>query len=118
MRTYTDGLLGAYKTCYDNKYEYNVTETPSGNLNYEFSGEQSYSFTAAGCTTASNFASHSHVLYNVPKTQETHSSYKGQYRIDCPVLGYTSHTCTYTQHFHFANGRVQFSRPDSVCNPL
>jgi hypothetical protein len=115
--TYAHSVLGSYEYCYDYRYEYNVTQTPSGNYNYESNGRSSSSVTAAGCTGASDSASHYHSLYNVPKTQEYHSSYKGQSRFDCPVLG-LSYTCTYTQHVHFANGRVQFSRPDSVCSPL
>ena len=113
--TYTDSFFGAVEFCYDYKYEYNVTQTPSGNFNYQINGRGSNSFTAAGCTSETDSASHHHSLSNAPKTQEHHYSNKHQFQIDCGELSYT---CTTTDHYHFANGRVQFSRPDDVCNPL
>ncbi len=103
--------------CYDVNYVQNSTETPSGNLSYVMNGRTSYELTGsgpmAGCNNSSSSDFKYHTLLKDGTLHEQGNRSGGEFSIDCN--GFTIDSCTYNYHFHYANGKVQFYRPELGC---
>jgi hypothetical protein len=97
-----------YTVCSSVSGQYNQTETPSGNLSAQGKGKSRYSVTAPGYSYSSDFEYKYHFLL---KQGETH-----QQSSKSTTFTKNGQACTYTEHFHFANGQVQFNRPEVNCS--
>ncbi len=103
--------------CTDAKYVQNETTTPSGNVSYHANGRIGYTFNGAGplegCKHSWSDKFSYHHLVKDGEFHESGNRGKGEFSGDC--FGY-SYNCTYTSHYHYANGKLQFSRPEFNCN--
>ena len=101
--------------CYDYRYVENGTETPSGNFSYVFNGRSSYEFTGsgplAGCNRSFSDDSRQHVLVKDETLHELGTGNGYEFSGEC----FGASNCTYKNRFHYANGEVQFSRPEFEC---
>jgi hypothetical protein len=108
--------FGTY--CIDAKYVQKSTETPSGNLSFFANGESALKFTGEGyfqgCKGSSSDEFNYHYLFKDGVGHESGSHVTGEFSVDC--FGY-QYDCTYSYDIHYANGRLQFFRPEINCNP-
>lgn len=113
---YTEPDYGTF--CYDARSVSNTTETPSGNLSYVANARISYEFTGSGPLAGCNDSGANDFKYHgLVKDETLHelgirsgSEFSGE------CFG-NSYNCTFKDHFHYANGKVQFSRPEFECTP-
>ncbi len=104
--------------CIDAKYVQNETQTPSGNVSYHANGELARTFTGEGpfqeCNTSSSDKFNYHFLAKDGELHEVGSHQTAEFSGDC--FG-TQYDCTLSYDLHYANGQLQFYRPDFNCNP-
>ena len=111
--------------CYDLRYVRNTTQTPSGNQSGIETGTASYEFTGSGYIAGCNwsgsrkFQHHYLIKDGTLHEQDTRNSFDRAFSpcsglidpfVDRPAL-----TCTDKLHSHYANGQVQFIRPQFEC---
>jgi len=104
---------GLYTVCIDEHNVQNSTETPSGNFSYSGNGKVGAEGDFEGCNVSSSAKFNYHYLFKDGELHEVGTHQTGEY-FDCSG---TSQHCTFSYDLHYANGQVQFSRPDSNCNP-
>ena len=112
----TDPLGSTF--CVAAKYVVNDTTTPSGNLSSHANGERVYKFTGAGpfegCNSSYSDKFNYHFLARHGEFHEEGSRSHGEMSFGC---GGDNVQCTYSYHSHYANGELQFSRPEFNCSP-
>lgn len=97
---------------------FNTTTTPSGNVSVISSTQTTESLTgSAECNFEGRSHSSGHLLVKEGQdlAQESHNLFRAEDTITC--FGSTR-DCFLIQHFHFANGQVQFSRLEGGCTEV
>lgn len=105
---YTDDDSG-YLICYSTSGQYHSTVTPSGNGSYVGKGTSHYTATGPGPSYESSY---SYSLHYLAKPGDTHVESVRS----AEAFTTDGQTCYYTDHFHFANGEIQFDRPTLECS--
>jgi len=103
--------------CIDAQYVQNSTETPSGNVSFHALGKSTLTVTGEGdqgCHLSDSNKFNYHSLYKDGVLHEEGDHVTGEFSSDC--FGHQS-DCTYSYDLHYANGRLQFLRPEFNCNP-
>jgi hypothetical protein len=92
--------------CFTNKGELHAVETRSGNVIVQ----QNVTITTTQTNPVSRDVIHFHdqAVVRPGADQEAHSNFR-------EVLTVGDQTCTYTDYFHVANGKVQFDRDEVSC---
>jgi hypothetical protein len=95
--------------CISSSGQSNTTTTPSGNYNAVGKGTYSYSFTSGSYPSYSSSTDYQyHYLFKQGEPQV--SSGKVSDSFTC-----NGQTCTYSDVYHYANGKTQFHRPEFSC---
>ncbi len=112
-----DFFFGTF--CVDAMYVQNTTETPSGNFSYHANGEVAFKFTGDGifrfCNSSSSQKFKYQGLYKDGELHELGNHVTLELSRDC--FGNQVVDCTFSYDVHYANGQLQFYRPDFNCNP-
>ncbi len=105
--------------CLDFKYVVKKTETPSGNVSFVTNGQttvdESGGAFAHGCEFSHSTKFHHRYLLKDGTLHEQGDRQADRYSVTCPGPAPNTLTCTYTLHAHYANGSLQFNRPDVTC---
>ena len=100
-----------YTTCYDYRYVFNYTQTPSGNYQYVTNGASRSTTTGPGGYQYSSTGTF-HDIFLVRETQTQLYHYSDRYQDT-----YGGVTCSYRYKYHYANGEVRISVNDYQCTP-
>jgi hypothetical protein len=117
VATVSDCVTDDFGTfCYRVTSIANTTVTPSGNESFTAHEKTDYTFVGAGdlagCNDQGSFNRETHILTKDGTRQE--GSNLGRVDSQGGCLDFVSE-CTHTDHWHYADGRVQFDRWTDSC---
>lgn len=101
------------EACFDTVLVVNETVTPSGNVSYVANHHALIENKSFGCEFVAESRTHRHFLVKDGELQEQGSKEESSLTRNCP--GQPGIVCTFTMHYHLANGTLQYDRGDFVC---
>ncbi len=116
---YTEPVFPGGTFCFDLNYVVKTTQTPSGNTSFVTNGRNvvraSDGFHDHGCVFSQASRFHRHYLLKDGTLHEEGNRRADSFSVTCPGPAPNTLTCTYTLHAHYANGSLQYNRPDAEC---
>lgn len=100
--------FGTTTICDSFSGQFNTTTTPSGNTSLVGKSTYNLSVTDGASTFSESLSSNGHFLDTPDGTQEASGRISDSFN-------FNGQMCSYTDAYHYANGNIQFDRPDFSC---
>jgi hypothetical protein len=98
--------------CYDTHLVTNNTETPSGNVSGTYHYRYHITLSGPGCSQDLRGQESGHFLFSQDEPQEQGFTARSTNTFDCAG---EAANCTFSQHFHYANGKFQPGWYEDIC---
>jgi hypothetical protein len=98
--------------CYDTNLVINSTEAPSGNVSVTYNYRYHITLSGPGCNQDLQGHESGHTLSRQEELQEQGFTARSTNSFDCAG---EAANCTFSQHFHYANGEFQPGWYEDIC---
>jgi len=98
--------------CYDTRLVINGTDTPSSNGSTTYHYRYHITLSGPGCSQDLQGQESAHILYKQGEPHEQGFTARNTNVFDC---GGEAASCTFSQHFHYANGEYQPGWYEDIC---